>query len=669
MYEFRVNPHGAKGDTINDKIAKRNNHDWDANWEAAAVIHENGYRIEMRIPQTAVRPPKDVVEGRTGLMLFKRFIPRRLKTVNAGFFTYDANQLKIDTAKFLEENPSLAVAGLDRWYGTVHGIVHQDEDRKLGEKEWTQVAEHDEYSAGIDVLHYQIDSSMSLDFTYKPNFIEVEGDIARDSLSKAFKKFKPEKRAFFQGASEYYTSTIPVVYTRNISQPQAGIFFVDDNVNKATSAFYVDDNKTELIIPSIFQNEKVNILESSDSAAFRYRSSNVKGNAFGVIGTLRSAPDYHNYVAGIDGFWDVNDDNNVRYQFLLSDSKYPRRFAEEVCEKGDCLGEDSPEDPDFCPLGDCSINAPVLGAKIGESLQGHYLKARYDNSTRKGEFFVDYYEISPEFRGDLGFIRQVNVRLLSASYGKKWYKQFSEKDGGRSRIRAFVNAMHARSHSDNTNISTKLGGFVEWTGSFLSKISIGKSIGEKAVGRTNRSSLAVEDNAPLFDEDYWIIKFVTSPFKLLKFDLTGRVGQFADKNVLDVVDKVEWSPILTIVTGNFEFITEYIYRNVDLDGSPLYQERFYTLKFLWRPNSKMSHRFLYLYDRDKQDVDRMPAQNVPKKTKGTLEYSFIYDPSRHWSIITGIKGRTQSASDKNNAEADWINREFYFKVEFHFNKS
>ena len=440
--------------------------------------------------------------------------------------------------------------------------------------------------------------------------------------------------------------------------------YVDDRAYKAGSAFYVNDQETEVIVPDTFGNERVKLLETSESAAIRVRGYEKAGSGLGFIGTFRKAEGYHNYVAGVDGLWDIDDDNTVRYQLLGSHSEYPVRFAEDVCEKGDCLGEDFPEDVEDCPLGDCSLNAQVLRVNPGETQTGHYLKMRYQNNTHRGEYFVDYIEASPDFRGDLGFIRAVDHRILSASYGKKWYRTFFEEDGGRSRIRAYINASHARTYEDNTGISSKFGGFVELSGSYLSRILIGKSIGEKASGRNNRATLAAEDNINLNDEDFWLFKIQSSPFRNWGIDVNGRVGEVSDKNVLDTVDMFEVSPILNYRIGQVELSLEMIFRNVDYEGSRLYEERWWTLKGFWRPNERMNHRLLYLDDTATHDLDRLPDKSNERERDRTVEYTFTYKPNRTWSFLTGLKAQWDYRSKDD--ESDWVNREYYVKVQRHF---
>ena len=217
---------------------------------------------------------------------------------------------------------------------------------------------------------------------------------------------------------------------------------------------------------------------------------------------------------------------------------------------------------------------------------------------------------------------------------------------------------------DDAELTTNLTGLVELSGSWQSKISFGKTIGRKAVGRLNRATLDVEDNAPLLDQDYWVMKFTTAPFGPWKFDVLARFGDVADKNVLDVAQIKEISPVLNYRVGSFEFGLETIFREVKLDGTRLYKERWYTLKTFWRPNEKMSHRLLYLDDLAEQDIDRLPDKNVEVEVDRTLEYTFTYRPNETWSLLTGAKGDFDDRSDK--MLADWVGRQVYLKLEYRF---
>ena len=146
--------------------------------------------------------------------------------------------------------------------------------------------------------------------------------------------------------------------------------------------------------------------------------------------------------------------------------------------------------------------------------------------------------------------------------------------------------------------------------------------------------------------------------------MSARIGDMANKNVLDVTQLTEFSPKLTYRIGNLELGLETIFREADLDGTELYTEDWYTLKAFWRPNNRMSHRLLYLFDKGKNDTSRLPNKDNEIEEDQTVEYTFTYKPNRKWSFLTGAKGEYDARSSKD--ASNWVKRQVYFKLERHF---
>ncbi len=341
-YEFRVNPHGTLSDLVQDTISERYMYDWDTEWEGAAIIQADGYSVEIAIPVGSIRAPEaESGQGAQGMFILKRSYPRRVNRTMATFFTSSS------TARGNgDSDPAIPDEKLGEQLNiTGHYIYHRDESRPIGGN-FDQVSEHDIHGVGMDI-EYQIKSSETLLFTINPNFTDVEADIARDSVANPFVTFKPEKRKFFKPATEYYSTLIPTVYTRNIKQPRGGISYVRDGVDGSLGSFYVNDRETEIIVPDTFGSKKVELEETSQALAGRYRFS-MDRLTLGFIGTVRTAENYHNAVTGIDGLWNIGSDDKLRYQLLYSDSIYPERFADDLCEQDDCTLAPPPEN---CPLG------------------------------------------------------------------------------------------------------------------------------------------------------------------------------------------------------------------------------------------------------------------------------------------------------------------------------
>ncbi len=657
-YEFRVNPHGTLSDLVQDTISERYMYDWDTEWEGAAIIQADGYSVEIAIPVGSIRAPEiESGQDAQGIFILKRSYPRRVDRTMATFFTSsssandkgepDPNSL---TSSDRETDGRLKISG--------HYIFHLDESRPIG-GDFEQVSEHGIHGVGMDV-EYQLKSSETLQFTINPNFTNVEADIARDSVANPFVVFKPEKRQFFKPATEYYSTLIPTVYTRNIKQPRGGISYVRDSADSSLGSFYVNDRETEVIIPDTFGSEKVELEETSHALAGRYRFSRDR-LTFGVIGTARTAEDYHNAVTGIDGLWNIGSDDKLRYQFLYSDSSYPERFADDLCEQDDCT---LVPPPDNCPLGNCSVNSGVLRTDFGNPLKGHAFEMRYKHDGPSGLYWAGYKQLSPDFRSDLGFQKQVDIRSINAAFGRKWYVTPFEDDEGKSRFRAYLVGTHTRSYDDNHQLENGLGVWGEFRGSFQSVFRIGKRFRERAVNRINQNSLDTGDNAPLFDENYWQWFYEVSPWANWKIGLDGRIGETADADNLVLGDLEEFKPRIIYRLDKFEFTLSNTYRLFEVDGSTLYRERFGSFTLLYRRSEQVSHRLLYLDDLTERDIDSWLGPELEKEIERTFEYTFIYNPDKKWQILAGIKAEYDFKSDVN--DDDITNREVYAKIERKF---
>ena len=75
--------------------------------------------------------------------------------------------------------------------------------------------------AGVDVK-YTPNADNAIDFTIKPDFSQVESDIAQISANERFALFFPEKRPFFLEGVDLFQTPIQAVYTRTITAPDWG---------------------------------------------------------------------------------------------------------------------------------------------------------------------------------------------------------------------------------------------------------------------------------------------------------------------------------------------------------------------------------------------------------------------------------------------------------------
>src|SRR5690606_41533027 len=74
-FEFFVNPLGVQMDLIQDDVRRNEDDSWDAIWESAGRINDDGYTVEMAIPFDQLRFRRGAAEQTWGLDMI-RVYPR-----------------------------------------------------------------------------------------------------------------------------------------------------------------------------------------------------------------------------------------------------------------------------------------------------------------------------------------------------------------------------------------------------------------------------------------------------------------------------------------------------------------------------------------------------------------------------------------------------------------
>ena len=237
-YRFATNPSGVKQDGIVSNQAggrggAGGDPSWDPVWEVAALITEDGWLAEMRIPLSQLRFSPDA--DQTWGVQVERWINRNQETAVFSF------------------TPKLERGGIPR-YGHLTGINTVGSGRKLEVLPYVGLsAEYVQHGPGSQVefknpfrsgsdyfgragvdLKYRLGSNLTLDATINPDFGQVEVDPAVINLS-AFETRFQERRPFFvegadifqfaRGGSSGTTGPPPqVLYSRRIGRgPQGSV--------------------------------------------------------------------------------------------------------------------------------------------------------------------------------------------------------------------------------------------------------------------------------------------------------------------------------------------------------------------------------------------------------------------------------------------------------------
>jgi len=399
-YEFFVNPMGAQADMrMSDTNGWREDDSWDAIWDSAAQITDFGYVVEMSIPFNALRFPDSngpLTWNIAGWRNYPRDVRKQMATyksdrnIQCNLCQFD--QLKgfetVEAGNNFQLTPTLTISRQDekpqRDIVLPNGDI--DEDNTVP-GEW----ENGDFDVepGLDI-RWGITQDMVLNATINPDFSQVEADAGQLDVNNTFSLFYPEKRPFFlDGASYFDTTRFNFVHTRNIAEPDYGVKLTGKTNEHSYGLMVANDNNTTFIMPDNQGSDLAELEEKSDIAIARYKVDVGERNNIGVLMTHRSAPDYNNTLASVDGSYWFSETDSIQYQVAHSESKNPDEIQE-----------------DF---------------EVSEKQAGNALSLGYSHETRDYKLRAGYNNISDGFRADLGFHGRVGYEKLVLGGRQTWY--------------------------------------------------------------------------------------------------------------------------------------------------------------------------------------------------------------------------------------------------------
>ncbi len=580
-YEFYVNAHGVQGDWVRNRIDDTRARDWDADWTAAATTTENGYQAEMRIPIAELELPVDK-DTTKRFILLKRHYPREVR--------HHLSALTVRTVPTRPELPAkkiLVVPAIT--------LLSEHERDPEDDTDWddTNLSE-----ISLDV-GYKPTPSFGIWATINPNFLEVEADLTDFSINDSFTPLNVEKRPFFLKGIENFGTPFDIVYTRNIEDPIGGVNASGSISKLTTGNFLIYDRETSLIVPGNLSSDRVDLEQQSTSGAFRYRFDKNPGTALGFISTIRTdGEDYYNLVGGVDLYKKFKVHNELRLQWLYSGTEYSAEIVDELCEEdGAC---DDPEDTIGVP-GSTPLNEQVLRADPDETYVDDAIHFRYKYNRREGYFTARYLDVGEDFRADLGYLTRVDYRLYSLSGGLNYY--FGGEKLGKQRFRPSLNYIRLETQDGELfNESREI--WLNYWGLYQTWLRLGYRNRDRTAKRFLQSTLEIDGNSRLFQEDQFEYRIESSIFKNFRFILAGKIGTQIDTDNYRLGDIIEIKPeIRWNLTDHLELSVKNTYRQLDVDEGRLFTENYLGITALYHLDNGSFFRLTVIDDYVKKDPE------------------------------------------------------------------
>jgi len=427
---FIVTPHNTQYDAITDDTSGEDSSP-DFFWESATAITDHGWTAEIKIPFSSLRYTSS--DPQTWRILLYRNYPREYR------YQFFSAQLPRGGNCFICR--SNVLVGLERLPAGGHLVAapyvsaarnEQPRDDPGSPLVAGRVTPH----VGLDVK-YTPGADHAIDATVRPDFSQVESDVAQISANERFALFYPEKRPFFLEGVDLFQTPIQAVYTRTITSPEWGGRLTGKSGGIRYTALVTEDRGGgSVIIPG--SNDSSLASQDFASTVFVGRAKRELGLSYvGVLVTDREGRDdtgSHNRVAGPDFEWRPTGADVLAGQWLFGETRTPDR-PDEASEW------------------------------TGRSLASHAGTLSFGHNSRHYDAFLQYKDVGSDFRADVGFVPQVGYREGFGSTGWTF-----RPTGLVRRLRTFANLDYqvdrsgdliSRSFVPGFGMDTRWNGFVQ----------------------------------------------------------------------------------------------------------------------------------------------------------------------------------------------------------------
>ncbi len=373
-YQLFFNPLGIQADAIQTEENQRQgggpDFSVDIVMESKGVLLDDGFSVEAKIPFKSLR----YVAGKGKFWGFN--VGRRIPRINNENDSWmpiarDVSALRqigkitglddIKTEKTLEIVPSITLSE--------SGDRIADTRQPLGSRLVNRPIKKD---IGVS-LKYQITPNVTLDAAINPDFAEVEADAPVVRANERFPIFFPEKRTFFLEGIDYFRTSLQVVNTRNIADPDVAVKLTG-KIGRNTFGFLSAIDR----FPGTNTKAYIGVIRLK-------RDFGVQSNIGFIATTYHYGAQKHNNLAGIDGKYQLDQQTAINFQLVATNSA--RNFYN-----------------------------PDIDNTVYRHGNGLAYDANYDHTGKNHGYRFGISGRTKDYRADVGFTRRTNTHSVSGGF-------------------------------------------------------------------------------------------------------------------------------------------------------------------------------------------------------------------------------------------------------------
>ncbi len=350
----------------------RGDSSWNALFDSAGIRVADGWTAEMAIPFKSLRYPSSD-SHRWGFQVV-RSIGGKNETVvwspvergNSGFM---AQMGLLDGLSGLSTSRNIEV--LPTFTAVQAGSLDTNTGGFSEERQ----------PEGALNIKYGITSNLTLDFTYNPDFSQIESDRPQIEVNQRFPLFFPELRPFFLEGQEIFQTRGPanLLHTRTIIDPRYGGKITGKLGKTTIGLLFANDEapgKVDDLADPAFGR-------TAQFLVARVRYDLYAESYIGAIFTDREFLDQYSRVGGVDANFRLGRTQTVSMSFFEAQHR------------------DS----------------------AGVELAGPGWSFNYNNRGRNLTYSLSSNGLDPDFRTDTGFVRRVDSRRSRANVSYRWYPE------------------------------------------------------------------------------------------------------------------------------------------------------------------------------------------------------------------------------------------------------
>jgi hypothetical protein len=352
-YELIFSPLGVQADAI-DTEGVNEDFSVDIVMESKGSITSDGYTVEVAIPFKSLRyvAGKDKLWGLHLLRTIKRFNNEQstwmpISRSNSSLLGQEGHVTGfegISAERTIEVIPSLTASETGRRVPTItpgQAAALQAQRQAVPLDNGRFLNKPVKFDPGV-TAKFNISPNMTLDFTYNPDFAQVEADQAVVTANQRFPIFFDEKRPFFLEGKDIFETIISAVHTRTIVNPQYAFKFTGKQGRNTYGVLLASDKAPGNLTDEerdfvsdgrnpVDQREALAKIEDRKATigVVRLKHDIGKENHIGFLATTYNFVDHYNDVAGFDTRWRLNKKTTFTAQALGSVSHRPFFFADE----------------------------------------------------------------------------------------------------------------------------------------------------------------------------------------------------------------------------------------------------------------------------------------------------------------------------------------------------